>query len=118
MTRITVISVIFALPMHRRAHIGANPLSGDLQVLGQAARENLDSRQSPERFRRPCSGGNIVGRTGSHFSGTWKSGDYGPMPVCGCWSRNPKRATIEPAGIVERGTRPRGTALSTGPPDG
>ena len=38
------------------------------------------------------------------------------MRVCGCWSRNPKRATREPAGIVGRGTRPRGTALSTGPP--
>src|SRR6266498_3636426 len=96
MTRITVISVIFALPMHRRAHIGANPLSGDLQVLGQAARENLDSRQSPERFRRPCSGGNIVGRTGCHFSGTWRSGDYGPRPV----GRSPRlTGTIEGQGF-------------------
>src|SRR5438876_4826408 len=63
MTRMTRYQCHFRPPNVPQSAHWSQSTSGDLQVLGQAARENLDSRQSPERFRRPCSGGNIVGRT-------------------------------------------------------
>src|SRR5438876_4312378 len=63
MTRMTRYQCHFRPPNVPQSAHWSQSTSGDLHVLGQAARENLDSRQSPERFRRSCSGGNIVGRT-------------------------------------------------------